>query len=304
MNPLPSETESAGSFVTDLKKPPGSMQSQQSSSESFGFQWAKFKTTQLDSHTGLSLTLTRFFSSTKWKPKDLNGKSVLEAGSGAGRFTEVLLDAGAIVTTFDASVAIDVNRENNAGKGDVKFLRADIYDIPVPDGSFDFVFCYGVIQHLPDAEKALQSLVSKLKPGGRISIDHYLKTSALDPFNQPKYFWRRWTVGMEPERLLHIISAYMPIWLPINSLIQLIPYFGPKIAALTMIPCWNYLRSGLNRQQRLEWAILDTFDALSPVYDTPRTLEEVRELVARCEGLTDITVFYGSNGVVANAVKC
>ncbi|MDD1529824.1 class I SAM-dependent methyltransferase [Bradyrhizobium sp. WBOS7] len=303
MNPYPFETESAGSFVTDLKNLPGSMQSQQSSSDSFGFQWAKFKTTQLDSHTGLSLTLTRFFSNTKWKPKDINGKSVLEAGSGAGRFTEVLLDAGAIVTTFDASIAIDVNRENNAGRGDVKFLRADIYDIPVPNGSFDFVFCYGVIQHLPDAEKALESLVSKLKPGGRISIDHYLKTSALDPFNQPKYFWRRWTVGMEPERLLRIISAYMPVWLPINTLIQLIPYFGPKIAALTMIPCWNYLRSGLNRQQRLEWAILDTFDALSPAYDTPRTLEEVRELVARCEGLTDINVFYGSNGVVANAVK-
>ncbi|WP_035686192.1 class I SAM-dependent methyltransferase [Bradyrhizobium sp. Cp5.3] len=303
MNSPLSETEPADSAATDLRSRPGSRPSQPSSSESFGFQWAKFKTTQLDSHTGLSLTLTRFFSNTRWKPKELYGKSILEAGSGAGRFTEILLDAGAIVTTFDASVAINVNRENNAWKGDVTFLRADIYDIPVPDGSFDFVFCYGVIQHLPDAEKAIRSLVSKLKPGGRISIDHYLKTSALDPFNQPKYFWRRWTVGMEPDKLLRIIRAYMPVWLPINTLIQRIPYFGPKIAALTMIPCWNYLRSGLNSRQRLEWAILDTFDALSPVYDTPRTLEEVRELVARCEGLTDISVFYGSNGVVANAVK-
>lgn len=270
---------------------------------SFGFQWAKFHSTQLDSATGLSLSFARFWQNTKWKPKDLYRKSILEAGSGAGRFTEVMLDAGAIVTTFDVSEAIEVNRENNASKGDVRFLRADIYHIPLPDNSFDFVFCYGVIQHIPDAEGAVRSLVSKLKPGGRISIDHYLKTSRLDPFNQPKYFWRRWTVGMDHEKLLKIIETYMPYWLPVNTLIQHIPYFGPKIATLTMIPCWNYLRSGLTKKQRLEWAILDTFDALSSFYDVPRTLDEIREMMLGVQCLKDVEVFYGSNGVVANAIK-
>lgn len=272
-------------------------------SNTFGFQWARFHATQLDSHSGLKLSFLRFWQNVGWKPKDLYGKTVLEAGSGPGRFTEVMLDAGAIVTAFDSSDAIEVNRENNLGKGAVTFLRADIYDIPVPNASFDFVFCYGVLQHLPDAETAVRSLVSKLKPGGRISLDHYIRTDALDPFNQPKYFWRRWTVGMDPEKLLRIIRAYMPIWLPINTMIQRIPYFGPKIAALTLIPCWNYLRSGLTKEQRLEWAILDTFDALSPVYDTPRSLDEVRDMLERCGNLTDIQVFRGSNGIVANATK-
>jgi ubiquinone/menaquinone biosynthesis C-methylase UbiE len=272
-------------------------------SDSFGFQWAKFHATQLDSSTGLKLSFNRFWGNVGWKPKDLYGKTVLEVGSGAGRFTEILLDAGAILTTVDASEAIEVNRASNGSKGDVTFVRADIYEMPVQDNSFDFVFCYGVIQHLPDAERAIQSLVAKIKPGGKISIDHYLKTSRLDPFNQPKYFWRRWTVGMDQEKLLGIIRGYMPYWIPIHTAIMRVPYFGPKLAAATLIPCWNYTRDGLNKKQRLEWAILDTFDALSPVYDTPRTLQEMKDLVGNINGLTDVKVFYGSNGVVVNATK-
>lgn len=269
--------------------------------DSFGLQWTEFRATQLDSATGLPLTFRRFWESTKWKPKDLYGKTVLEAGSGAGRFTEILLDAGAKVTTFDPSEAINSNRKSNTGKGDVSFHCAEIYDMPFEDGAYDFVFCYGVLQHLPDPDLALRNLVSKLKPGGRISIDYYLKHNRLDPFYQPKYFWRRWTTKMEPERLLRIIRGYMPWWLPLHTLMMRVPFIGPKIAAATMIPCWNYLRSGLTKQQRLEWAILDTFDALASPIDEPRTLDEVRVMLRTLPELTDIDVSYGSTGVVANA---
>lgn len=268
--------------------------------ESFGLQWTVFHATQLDSATGLPLSFRRFWESTRWKPKDLYGKSVLEAGSGAGRFTEILLDAGAKVTTFDPSDAIASNQRSNAGKGDVTFHRADIYDMPFEDGGFDFVFCYGVLQHLPDPDLAFRNLVFKLKPGGRISIDYYLRHNRLDPFYQPKYFWRRWTTKMEPERLLRIIRTYMPYWLPLHTLIMRVPFLGPRIAAATMIPCWNYLRSGLTKQQRLEWAILDTFDALASPIDEPRTMEEVRIMVSISE-LTEINVSYGSTGIIANA---
>src|SRR5262245_62171932 len=60
----------------------------------FGLQWNKFRSTQLDSATGLSFTFNSFWNNTRWKPRELYGKTVLEAGSGAGRFTEVLLEAG------------------------------------------------------------------------------------------------------------------------------------------------------------------------------------------------------------------
>ena len=211
-------------------------------------------------------------------PASFIGKRVLEAGSGAGRFTEVMLDAGARVTTFDFSNAIDANRRNNDARGDVVFFQADIFDIPCPDQFFDFVFCYGVLQHTPDADRAFRRTRSHVPPGGKISIDFYPKTRKLDPFNQPKYFWRRWTVAMSPERLLRIIRAYMPWWLPVDTVIRRVPYLGPKFLAALRIPCWNYTRSGLTKEQRLEWAVLDTFDALAARYDLPRTLEEVRTM--------------------------
>src|SRR6187397_1731582 len=40
------------------------------------------------------------------------GRVVLEAGCGAGRFTELLLAGGARVVAFDLSRAVEANREN------------------------------------------------------------------------------------------------------------------------------------------------------------------------------------------------
>ena len=103
-------------------------------------------------------------------------------------------------------------------------------------------------------------------------------------------------------RLLRLIRGYMPWWLPIDTAIRRIPYFGPKFLAALHIPCWNYLKSGPTDQQRLEWAVLDTFDALAARYDLPRTLDEVRAMATLPE-LKDVEVFYGSNGIVANAMR-
>ncbi|NKB23690.1 MAG: hypothetical protein GKR87_04805 [Kiritimatiellae bacterium] len=65
----------------------------------FALQWNVFRSTQLDSISGIPLTFDRFWNNTKWKPGKLLGKEVLEVGSGAGRFTEILLQAGAKVTS-------------------------------------------------------------------------------------------------------------------------------------------------------------------------------------------------------------
>src|SRR5687768_1026924 len=61
-------------------------------SASFGFQWQRFRTTQLDSHTGVPISRTRFLNQSNWRPADLNGALVLDAGCGAGRFAEVALE--------------------------------------------------------------------------------------------------------------------------------------------------------------------------------------------------------------------
>jgi SAM-dependent methyltransferase len=268
----------------------------------FGLQWNAFRSTQLDSWTGLPLTFNRFWNTTKWKPKDLYGKTVLEVGSGAGRFTEVLLEAGASVVSFDLTNAVDANWKNNRDKGDLFLFQGDLFHMPFSDEYFDYVFCFGVLQHTPDPNSAYRSIFKKLKPGGRISIDYYRRFKWPNIWATPKYLWRPVTRRMNPNRLLAVIQAYIPLWLPIDSIIRRIPYFGPRLLALVPIPCWNYLHLGLTREQRREWAIMDTFDALAACYDYPKTIDEVQDMIVSAEN-AESEVFYGSNGVVANVRK-
>ena len=48
---------------------------------------------------------------------------------------------------------------------------------------------------------------------------------------------------------------------------------------------------------------MDTFDALGAKYDIPKTIEEVERMIRQVDQATEIEVFHGSNGIVANAIK-
>lgn len=280
--------------------------------ENFDLQWNTFKRTQLDSYTGGSKNRDNFFRSTKWSATELKGKRVLEAGCGPGKYTEVLLKTGAHVTAFDLTTAVFVNEKQNSAKGELSCFQGDIYNLPGDIGQFDFVFCYGVLQHCPDPDLAYRKLFEKLKPGGKISVDFYNNPAIPSPWTTPKYFWRRWSTKMRPRTLLQVIRIYMPFWLPIDTLIRVIPVLGPIFLGVLRIPCWNYLdvlKNGLKMKsvhqaiyEWYQWAVMDTFDALGAKYDFPRTELQVREMVGRT-GACLVEVFAGSNGVVANAEK-
>ena len=273
--------------------------------ENFGLQWNLFKSTQLDSVSGIDLTYRRFWNNTKWTKEDLKGKKILEVGSGAGRFTEIILASGAQVVSFDYSNAVEANYENNKHKGDLFLFQASAYDIPFPDNYFDYVFCYGVLQHTPDPEKTYACLFNKLAPGGKLSVDSYKKQNLPKYWPHFKYTWRKFTVKMKPQTLLKIIKCYLPLWMPIDTFLRTAPIpfrLGHRIAYRSTIPCWNYLELGLTKRQRLEWGILDTFDALGAQHDHPRSLEEIKKM-AEYGSPAKADVFLGSNGVVANVTK-
>ncbi len=133
--------------------------------ENFGVQWNKFDKTQLDRETdGLALTQKRFFAESGWKPDDLVGKDILEVGSGAGRFSNVVLEhTKAQLYSVDYSDAVSANFKNNGAIAPDRFhlFQASIYEMPFPDNAFDKVFCFGVLQHTPDFQSSFLALIGK-----------------------------------------------------------------------------------------------------------------------------------------------
>ncbi len=237
--------------------------------ESFGEQWQRWRQVQLDSATSGSYSAERFSAGTGWTAAELRGERILEAGCGAGRFTEVLLAAGAEVTAVDASAAIDVCAENNAAAaaGRLRCIQADIGALPFAPGSFDRVFCFGVLQHTPDPRATFLALAAQLRPGGRIAVDCYRELPYVDRWSA-KLWWRPLTRRLPRPLLRRVVEWYVPRWLPVDTRLARVPRVGRFLVAL--VPCWNYTGLlDLTPEQLVAWAVLDTYDALSPRYDNP-----------------------------------
>ena len=262
----------------------------------FGRQWNWFRQTQLDKFIRMDLSRQRFLAGTGWRPEELKDRRILEVGCGAGRFTQIMLEAGAHVRSVDISTAVDACYQNHGSHPNLLVVQADGYRLPFRAHSFDYVFCYGVIQHTPDPRALFMSLVSFLKPGAQLAIDVYHKGWALEPY-KTKYFYRPLTTRMPREMLFRLIQWYVPKWLPIDTAIKRLPIVGRVLGMI--IPCWNYHYLSLSPKEREEWGVLDTFDALASTYDYPQTVETVREWF-RNAGLADIHVRLGGNGVLGN----
>lgn len=254
----------------------------------FGFQWNKFRLTQLDSHSGTTITRDRFFASTGWDPAEMKGKRVLDVGCGAGRFAEIALQTGAEVVALDFSSAVDACWQNNREKGSLHCVQGDIYHLPFAKFSFDFVYCLGVLQHTPDVDAAFIALTSQTKPGGSLAIDVYPRM--WQNLASGKDWIRPITKRMDRMKLFRLVENYLvPILLPVSFFLGRVPVVGRKLRHL--IPVSNYEGTfPLKREQLREWAILDTYDMLAPTYDQPQTAKTVSEWF-QASGFTEVEVF-------------
>jgi SAM-dependent methyltransferase len=242
--------------------------------DNFGLQWNRFRTTQLDSHSGTSITRERFLAQTACKP-DMRNARVLDAGCGAGRFAEIALSLGADLVTLDLSTAVDACKENLGGATPLSLIQADLLKIPFPQGTFDLVYCFGVLQHTPDPRAAVRALTGQVKAGGWLAIDIY--RIPLYPLGRlaPKYLLRPLTRRIPPDKLFDMVRRWTPSLLRVSTAIGRIPYLGGFVRKA--LPIANYRDVyPLSEDQLVEWGILDTFDQLSPRYDFPQTDATVR----------------------------
>jgi uncharacterized protein YbaR (Trm112 family)/ubiquinone/menaquinone biosynthesis C-methylase UbiE len=243
-------------------------------SSSFGFQWNRFRQTQLDSITGQPITRDRFFAQSGWAAGDMSGRWTLDVGCGAGRFAEVALDAGARLVAVDYSSAVDACLQNLGSHPRLDVLQADVYQLPFRRERFDFVYCLGVLQHTPDVHAAFAALVEQIAPSGRIAVDVYPQLALNMAW--PKYWLRPITKRMSAERLFPLVSRMVDVLWPVSLALGRVPGIGRKLRHALPIANYEGLLP-LKPSQLKEWAVLDTFDMLAPAHDHPQTVETLRK---------------------------
>ncbi|QWD00760.1 methyltransferase domain-containing protein [Polynucleobacter paneuropaeus] len=266
--------------------------------DNFGMQWNHFRLTQLDSHSGVSISSDRFWSATNWSPEIINDQWVLDVGCGAGRFAEVALLAGAKVVALDYSSAVDACYENLKSHPNLYLVQGDIYALPFAKGSFPFVYSLGVLQHTPDVGRAFAALPPMVKNGGALVVDFYWKR--LRTMLHAKYLFRPLTKRIPQAKLFLFLESSIPFLLAISRALGSIPIIG--LGLKRIVPIADYTgRFPLSEEQLKEWALLDTFDMLAPAYDNPQTEKTVRRWFEQA-GMIEVTVGHWAH-LVGRAVK-
>ena len=267
--------------------------------DAFGLQWNTFKKTQFDSHTQTSITESRLEQAFGRPLAQLRGLRVLEAGSGAGRFTEVLLKHGALVYSFDFSSAVDANHDNNMPNVGLTLFQADIGNIPLESDFFDAVVCLGVLQHTPSTPGSLKELRRVLKQGGQIVCDRY----KYHPGNFTSLYmvWWYFIKRLAPARQLAVTDRLTQFFFPIHWTFKDAPLAQMLLRRVSPINFY-YGRFDLPKDILFEWSRLDTHDRNTDHFKrhvTKRGFEHMFEVL----GFARHEVFVGGTGYVGRAFK-
>jgi 2-polyprenyl-3-methyl-5-hydroxy-6-metoxy-1,4-benzoquinol methylase len=109
----------------------------------------------------------------EWMRLDFKGQRVLVVGAGTGAESIALHQRGAEVygiEPYDKAVEILHLKAELHGLPRERFVKAGAEAIPHPDESFDFIYCYTVIEHVADVERSIDEMLRVCKVGGLVYI--------------------------------------------------------------------------------------------------------------------------------------
>jgi 2-polyprenyl-6-hydroxyphenyl methylase/3-demethylubiquinone-9 3-methyltransferase len=109
---------------------------------------------------------------------DPRGKRCLDVGCGGGLLAEEFAKLGCRVTGVDLSEpSLETARAHAEQKGlAIEYIAAPGEELPFEDGSFDFVYCCDVLEHVDSVERAVAEAARVLKAGGAYLYDTINRT--------------------------------------------------------------------------------------------------------------------------------
>jgi SAM-dependent methyltransferase len=257
---------------------------QERTARAFGYEWQRFDTFHPEYEQQFLEWVAPLTAA------DFDGHVVLDAGCGMGRHSFLSAKFGARpVIGIDLSAAVDVAYRNTSAIPNAHVVQADICQLPFR-APFDLAYSVGVLHHLPDPEQGFLSLVSHVKPGGRVAAwvygeeGNFMVTRFLNPI-------RLLITSRLPLRALHALS-----WAPAAFAY---PFLKTIFLAIQRRP---RLRGRLSRIPYLEYACYLSelglvplhsivFDHLAPEISYYLRQDDV-EAWCRRAGLEDHSVFW------------
>jgi len=239
---------------------------------SFGFEWNRFCRVQLDSANGTRQSEHALLASTGWTAADYQGRVVLDAGVGSGRYAEVAAAKGAEVVGVDLTGAVDAAFDNIGRREGIHLAQADIFALPFRPGTFDLAYSIGVLHHTPDTRAAFEKVVETVKPDGEMAV----------------YLYARYGLGSHFSDLIRKVTTRLPVRLMLGLSAAAVPaYYAYRVPVLgtvlnTICPI------SLHSDWRWRW--LDTFDWYTPRYQWKLLYPEVHRWF-RENGFDQIEVF-------------
>lgn len=225
---------------------------QEKTKRSFGFEWQKWNRFGWDDSVPLKVTRDIFDYKVLATKHELQGKLVLDAGCGNGRYTKIAREYGGEVVGIDLSQAIDEAFENFKGDPKAHFVQGDLFKLPFKKETFDFIFSNGVLMHTGDAKKAFISIASRLNNKGIITVHLYHKGNIIYEFND---WWLREITTRLPFRVIYS--------------------FSKGLAQVAKILPKNFVLYGLNAFFRIEPHEHYVFDWYTAPIATHHTYREV-----------------------------
>ena len=225
--------------------------------ESFGRQWNWFRTVQIDSLNQSMVSEKALRDATGWRDEEYEGRRLLDAGVGAGRFAERAAAKGAEVFGVDLTSAVDAAYRNIGAWPNVHLFQADIFALPFRDATFDLAYSIGVLHHTPDTRAAFARVAATIKPCGKFAV----------------YLYARYGISHKASDAIRQVTTRLPLsvmWALSAAAVPL--YYLYRVPVIGKL---FQLALPISMEREAHWRWLDTFDWYTPRYQWKYLYPEV-----------------------------
>jgi len=248
-------------------------------SRSFGYQWNRWRRVQFESENvgkpmqGHSRRMWQRITSVE--TDNFEGQVIGDFGCGSGRFLEVVRLKKGRVIGLDLSQAVESAADHFRQDPQVLICQADVLRPPIKPAALDGAFSIGVLHHTPNPAQGVEAMSDTVKSGGWVAISVYGKGGYYD-FPTVRLY-RSLFGALWPWFRQYPPLAYAYFATHVIRPLSYIPVAGPLLRV--MFPCV--------RLPDATWSMLDTFDSLTPIYQSTHESYEVFQWFQRA-GLVDI----------------